>query len=803
MKYYNIDLTQFVPYGIPLNSTGKVESKNHINEFFLRGFENWYNQLFTVDDIGTLVRDYSRSCTAPYSLAACKYCTNDQLEKFIQGEGFVYYSANDHNVNAKFVYDLFRYAYGTQEYLSSIAQYVSNNPDVDAEILYDGYDTYEYGIRLYGDILGSENVNVMIDRITEHLKILGTAHTTLQTVEFEDTSSEIDTYAACVGDNSCIYYDSYLKEIAPPVKPDLDIFNPEIPFCIENTGNLEITVKYATLNTNIKISSDNTTWSDYTSDSEIRLNSGDRVYIKSDYVEDTADGQHFKFIGTDGIRLRARGNIASLIYGTNNAYVNRYTSTEQYCYNNLFNACKGLVQAPDLPATNLANNCYSKMFQNCDDLTQAPDLPATNLANNCYAYMFEGCSSLTQVPTLPATNLVVGCYYSMFRSCISLTRAPELPATLVKRACYTNMFNGCTSLNYIKCLATDIVANSMTGWVTNVAATGTFECDNKKYFTLDSPNGIPKGWTITEINPDPGPEAFDPTIPFYIENIGDVPVEVGLYNHSPNMQVRTNCKISYDLKTWRNYSLALAINPTDSLIGKITLTNKGDRVYIKADLNTKPSTSHYTHLTVLNSSTDTKIKARGNIASLNKGTNDAYKTNYLTADDHGYLFLFLDCASLIQAPELPATTLMDNCYDSMFYNCTSLVNAPSLPATELSGACYANMFKGCTSLVNAPALPATTLSALCYYNMFGGCTSLIQAPELLASALTNYSYAHMFENCTSLNYIKCLATNRSAEKCTFDWVKGVTPTGNFYKSPSATWETGTSGIPTGWTSHNA
>ena len=777
MKYYNIDLTQFVPYGIPLNSTGKVESKNHINKFFLRGFENWYNQLFTVDDIGTLVRDYSRSCTAPYSLAACKYCTNDQLEKFIQGEGFVYYSANDHNVNAKFVYDLFRYAYGTQEYLSSIAQYVSNNPDVNAEILYDGYDTYEYGIRLYGDILGSENVHVMIDRITEHLKILGTAHTTLQTVEFEDTSSEIDTYAACVGDNSCIYYDSYLKEIAPPVKPDLDIFNPEIPFCIENTGNLEITVKYATLNTNIKISSDNTTWSDYTSDSEIRLNSGDRVYIKSDYVEDTADGQHFKFIGTDGIRLRARGNIASLIYGTNNAYVNRYTSTEQYCYNNLFNACKGLVQGPDLPATNLANNCYSKMFQNCDDLTQAPDLPATNLANNCYAYMFEGCSSLTQAPTLPATNLVVGCYYSMFRTCISLTRAPELPATLVKRACYTNMFNGCTSLNYIKCLATDMVANSMTSWVTNVAATGTFECDNKKYFTLDSSSGIPKGWTITEINPDPGPEAFDPTIPFYIENIGDVPVEVGLYNNSTSMQVRTNCKISYDLKTWQNYSLALAINPTDSLIGKITLTNKGDRVYIKADLNTKPSTSHYTHLTVLNSSTDTKIKAHGNIASLNKGTDDVYKTSYLTADDHGYLFLFLDCTSLIQAPELPATALMDNCYDSMFYNCTSLVNAPSLPATELSSACYDYMFYGCTSLVQAPELPATQLTAYCYRDMFSGCTSL--------------------------NYIKCLATNRSAEKCTFDWVKGVTPTGNFYKSPSATWETGTSGIPTGWTSHNA
>ena len=811
MKYYNIDLTQFVPYGIPLNSAGKVESKNHINEFFLRGFENWYNQLFTVDDVGTLVRDYSRSCTAPYSLAACKYCTNDQLEKFIQGEGFVYYSANDHNVNAKFVYDLFRYAYGTQEYLSSIAQYVSNNPDVDAEILYDGYDTYEYGIRLYGDILGSENVHVMIDRITEHLKILGTAHTTLQTVEFEDTSSEIDTYAACVGNNSCIYYDSYLKEIAPPVKPDLDIFNPEIPFCIENTGNLEITVKYATLNTNIKISSDNTTWSDYTSDSEIRLNSGDRVYIKSDYVEDTADGQHFKFIGTDGIRLRARGNIASLIYGTNNAYVNRYTSTEQYCYNNLFNACKGLVQGPDLPATNLANNCYSKMFQNCDDLTQAPDLPATNLANNCYAYMFEGCSGLTQAPTLPATNLVVGCYYSMFRSCISLTRAPELPATLVKRACYTNMFNGCTSLNYIKCLATDMVANSMTGWVTNVAATGTFECDNKKYFTLDSPNGIPKGWTITEINPDPEKpnlDTFDPNVPFCIENIGDVPVEVGLYNHHDTTAIRVNCKISYDLETWQDYALVRTTNRGNTSIGKIILQNKGDRVYIKADKNDYANPQYpypHTRVVVFNQTYDKKIRARGNIVSINKGTNDSYKTDYLTfksGDAYSYYQLFNDCTSLIQAPELPMTNTIAGCYCGMFQGCTSLTSFSDLPATILAESCYHSMFYGCTSLTQAPELPATMLAIYCYGYMFQNCTKLIRAPELPATTLANYCYHEMFKGCRALNYVKCLATDISASSCVTGWLGNVQPTGDFYTPAATNWLRNEDGIPTGWTRHD-
>ena len=392
---------------------------------------------------------------------------------------------------------------------------------------------------------------------------------------------------------------------------------------------------------------------------------------------------------------------------------------------------------------------------------------------------------------------------SMFENCTSLVQAPILPAVFSADYCYRWMFDGCDKLNYIKCLMTDTSASDcLSEWTKNVASIGTFECDNKKYFTIDSPSGIPVGWTITEINPDPDPGTFDPTIPFYIENIGDVPVEVGLYNHSPNTQVRTNCKISYDLKTWRNYSLALAINPKDSLIGKITLANKGDKVYVKADLNTKPSTSHYTHLTVLNSSTDTKIMARGNIASLNKGTDDAYKTNYLTADDHGYLYLFLNCASLIQAPELPATTLSYNCYESMFRGCTRLVEAPELPATTLADYCYYSMFIDCTSLNQVPKLPATTLTDYCYTYMFNGCTSLTEAPELPARTLTFYCYYNMFYGCSSLSYVKCLATDISMSSCTTDWLRGVSSTGDFYTPTTTNWKSSTNGIPSGWTRHD-
>ena len=117
---------------------------------------------------------------------------------------------------------------------------------------------------------------------------------------------------------------------------------------------------------------------------------------------------------------------------------------------------------------------------------------------------------------------------------------------------------------------------------------------------------------------------------------------------------------------------------------------------------------------------------------------------------HCYEHMFSGCSSLIQAPELPATTLADNCYEYMFYNCSSLIQAPELPATTLAANCYAFMFYDCPSLIQAPELPATTLVTQCYEYMFSGCSSLIQAPELPATTLAFRCYKDMFSSCTSL-----------------------------------------------------
>ena len=69
-------------------------------------------------------------------------------------------------------------------------------------------------------------------------------------------------------------------------------------------------------------------------------------------------------------------------------------------------------------------------------------------------------------------------------------------------------------------------------------------------------------------------------------------------------------------------------------------------------------------------------------------------------------------------------TLANNCYAYMFSNCTSLTQAPELPATTLANNCYYKMFFRCTSLTQVPELPATTLAEQCYERMFMFCTSL-------------------------------------------------------------------------------
>ena len=166
--------------------------------------------------------------------------------------------------------------------------------------------------------------------------------------------------------------------------------------------------------------------------------------------------------------------------------------------------------------------------------------------------------------------------------------------------------------------------------------------------------------------------------------------------------------------------------------------------------------------------------------------------NYSTVDTQNARFckLFYGCTALTSAPDLPATTLANECYERMFYGCTSLTSAPELKATTLANRCYFGMFSGCTSLEKAPELKATTLATECYESMFNGCTKLssvtMLAPSNQISPATDCCYNWLYNagNDPTVKSRTLIVTDEAAynaliSKTTYlpeIWKKGATNT---------------------------
>ena len=168
--------------------------------------------------------------------------------------------------------------------------------------------------------------------------------------------------------------------------------------------------------------------------------------------------------------------------------------------------------------------------------------------------------------------------------------------------------------------------------------------------------------------------------------------------------------------------------------------------------------------------------------------------------------MFNNCKYLFKIPQLPATTLANNCYQYMFQDCTSLTTIPSnlLPATTLADSCYSDMFDGCTSLTTIPSnlLPATTLSDSCYKNMFQGCISLVETPEgwyLPAQTTYNSSCSSMFANCYRLHKMAVSYSGTITASHWSNFLDNVSWAGTFYYSKNQTEENIRSIVPSGWT----
>lgn len=541
----------------------------------------------------------------------------------------------------------------------------------------------------------------------------------------------------------------------------------------DNINKAVVKLSYSTGKLEYQKNSDG--WSSYTSNSELRLKPGDRVYFRGNIKDWSGAG---KFLVEDGY-VNVGGNIASLFRDnfTEDDLPAEDWGADQtgWKFQSFFEEEPYLVDASQLilPMSTMVSSGYLSMFKGCTGLTAAPALPATSLASNCYQSMFENCIALTSAPALPATALATYCYESMFRGCTALQTAPSLRAETLVGNCYANMFNGCTHLKEITMIGKGTIPNtSLAGWVTGVAPTGDFYAYVNSTLAVGN-NGIPTGWVNRK--------------DFYVEA-----VEAGTVKFDG-----TGLEYSKNWEDWTSEGIN-SISVAAGDIVRFRGVRSGGTISSTGNFNVAGNilslaAEDYTSVTT------------GSFVGIFKDAEKLVSAGDLvlptTLQANCFKEMFSGCSSLTTPPTLSATTLAANCYESMFSGCTSLTSAPALPATELAANCYEAMFQNCTTLDATPTLPARTLAQECYKSMFAGCTNLTVSPQLPAETLVDGCYDNMFNGCSNLAKVYCSATTNLGNGFTTNWLADVAASGLFVKNEAATtWpQPSPNGIPDGWT----
>lgn len=392
------------------------------------------------------------------------------------------------------------------------------------------------------------------------------------------------------------------------------------------------------------------------------------------------------------------------------------------------------------------------LFKYCAALTKAPKLPAKIAFSSCYAEMFMDCTSLTQAPELQSTELSIQCYLGMFKGCISLVTPPELPATTLPTIAYKDMFYGCTSLTK----APELPATTLAS-----------ECYDQMFYGCSSLNYIKALFTTTPSN------TYTRDWVKYVSANGKFIKNVDAsWDVVGTEGVPEGWVADYDAKNCLTIKCVEDIDNTRLYIHK----QVGSFPNLQYSLDNGDTWITYTEDYTIRLQKNQTVKFRG----INDYLSD-FSNNFIRA-----------CSFHMVGGKFEASG-----------DVTSLLNNKGGDCDLVYNYTFSYLFTACGNLITAPNLPSTTLSKSCYEGMFYQCTGLTKTPVLPATTLVNSCYKVMFKGCTQLNNVTCLATDKSATNCTDRWLQDVSQTGTFVQAQGVQWETGNSGIPSGWTIQTA
>ena len=153
---------------------------------------------------------------------------------------------------------------------------------------------------------------------------------------------------------------------------------------------------------------------------------------------------------------------------------------------------------------------------------------------------------------------------------------------------------------------------------------------------------------------------------------------------------------------------------------------------------------------------------------------------YTSIPEYSFTGCFGRCTSLVEMPDLPATTLAPHCYAEMFMN-SGVKSTKRLPATEIPESAYSLMFayseiESCadidvvnasrmafsgmyrdTKINTAPSFTITgTMGDNCFNQTFRNCGELTSSALITVDALSEYCFMYMYRGCKKLDYVRSL-----------------------------------------------
>ena len=508
-------------------------------------------------------------------------------------------------------------------------------------------------------------------------------------------------------------------------------------------GSIKMIIEYALeeLGVNIEVSTDGITYETYYSGTEYTISDPtQKIYFRNTLNTLNRHNNKAYFVMTGSIQ--AYGDITAMVNNKVFTEEDMHDSEMNGCFWRLFQDCTSLTRAPDISMEYVPDSGLNATFTGCTNLVNPPNMNAKYFGRLACSGTFKDCTSLIKTPALDIrtvteyafqetfrnsgikkTDIVFNCttlpQYAcdgMFRGCTNLKTLPMLKPLNYAGNMYRDMFNGCSNIK----LSSTETAEYNTPWRIPAEGDGTSTSD------LATSNMFANtGGTFT------GSPTWNST---YYLNGGFKGLKfTGFDSNSVQIKYTSTAGsiLLYSLDDGANWSTW--IKDTN-----ISVDHTVELCVRNGDYS--PSGINF----VMTPTEDGKVLAMGSIESL-------YKDTRAVASDFMFAGLFEGCTALVEAPQIPFTTLKyDGCYKDMFKGCTSLQIAPELPATTLTNNCYEGMFAGCTSLTTLPELNATTLTTACYKNMFSGCKALEAPSQLTATTLAQSCYEGMFNNCSGI-----------------------------------------------------